>query len=264
MNKILTILFFAINLFAYDVSVSIIPQKFVVKQIGGDKVNVNVMVLPGESPATYSPKPKQLLNLKKSKLYFKIGVPFEKAWLNKFISINREIKIIDFTKYIKKGKNPHTWLSPRLLKKEALIVKESLIDIDPKNKTFYENNFNNFIKKISETDNKIKILLSNIKQRKFLIFHPSLYYFAKEYNLEEIPIEKEGKEASLKYVFKIIKIAKQNNIKIIFTSPEFSKKSAQLIANKIGGKVISFSPLKYDILKNILNVAKIINEYHRD
>ena len=88
--------------------------------------------------------------------------------------------------------------------------------------------------------------------------------FAKEYNLEEIPIEKEGKEASLKYVFKIIKIAKQNNIKIVFTSPEFSKKSAQLIANKIGGKVISFSPLKYDILKNILNIAKIINEYNRD
>jgi len=110
--KKLIFLLVAINLFAYNVTVSIIPQKFVVEKIAGNKANVNVMVLPGNEPESYSPKPQQLLSLKHSLIYFKIGVPFEKAWINKFIAINPKIKIVDFENGIKKDKNPHIWLDP--------------------------------------------------------------------------------------------------------------------------------------------------------
>ena len=263
MKKILFLLF-TINLFAYNVTVSIIPQKFIVNKIAGDKARVNVMVLPGNEPESYSPTPKQLLSLKNSVIYFKINVPFEKAWINKFIAINPKIKIIDVTKGIKKDKNPHIWLAPKLLKQQALNVKNALIEYDNKNKKFYENNYKNFIKEIEKTDKKIIKLLKPIKQRTFIIFHPSLYYFAKEYNLKEIALEKEGKEPGLKYVMRLINTAKEKNIKIILTSPEFSQKSAKFIANKIGGKVISFSPLKYNIFENLLEVSKILNEYSRN
>jgi len=263
MKKLLFLLF-AINLFAYNVTVSIIPQKFIVEKIAGDKANVNVMVLPGDSPETYSPKPQQLLSLKHSSIYFEIGVPFEKAWINKFIAINPKIKLVDMTKGIKKTKNPHIWLDPIYLIQEAKIVENALIQKDSKNRSYYEKNYKEFVKEAKLTNKKIENLLKNLKQRTFIIFHPSLYYFAKRYNLNEIALEKEGKEPGLRYMMRLIKIAKEKNIKIIFTSPEFSQKSAKFIAQKIGGKVVSFSPLKYDIFENILKVAKLLNEYNRN
>ncbi len=260
MKKFLLLSIFIISSFAYNVTVSILPEKFIVEKIAKNKANVNVMVLPGASPATYSPKPTQLLTLKKSIIYFKIGVPFEKAWINKFKSINPKIKIVDLAKYIKKDKNPHIWLDPLFLIDEARVIKESLINIDKKNKNFYETNYKEFVKEALDIDEKIQNELSNLKNRKFLIFHPNLYYFAKEYNLDEIAVEKEGKEPSFQYLLKIIKIAKQNHIKVIFTAPEFSHKEANFLANKIGAKVVEFSALKYDIFKNLLQVAKILHD----
>lgn len=262
--KKLILLLFAIHLFAYDVTVSIIPQKFVVNKIAGDKANVNVMVLPGNEPESYSPTPQQLLSLKHSVMYFKIGVPFEKAWIDKFIAINPKIKIVDFEKGIKKDKNPHIWLDPVFLMQEAKTVRDALIKIDAKNKNFYEKNYKKFISECQTINNKIKSLLKPIKQRTFIIFHPSLYYFAKRYNLDEIALEKEGKEPGLRYMMRLIKTAKKKNIKIVLTSPEFSQKSAKFIAEKINGKVVSFSPLEYNIFENILKVAKLLNEYNRN
>jgi len=262
--KKLIFLLIAINLFAYNVTVSIIPQKFVVEKIAGNKANVNVMVLPGNEPETYSPKPQQLLSLKHSVIYFKIGVPFEKAWINKFIAINPKMKIVDFEKGIKKGKNPHIWLDPIFLIQEAKTVRNALTNLDAKNKSFYEKNYKQFVKECKITNKKIHKLLDNLKQRTFIIYHPSLYYFAKRYNLNEIALEKEGKEPGLRYMMRLINTAKEKHIKMIFTSPEFSQKSAKFIAEKIDGKVVSFSPLKYNIFDNLLRVAKLLNEYNRD
>lgn len=260
MKKIIFLLLFAINLFAYNVTVSIIPQKFVVEKIAGDKANVNVMVLPGNEPESYSPTPKQLLSLKDSSVYCKIGVPFEKAWINKFLAINPKIKMINFEKGIKKDKNPHIWLDPVFLIQEGKTVRDALIKIDAKNKNFYEENYKKFAEECQVTNDKIQNLLKPIKQRTFIIFHPSLYYFAKRYNFNEIALEKEGKEPGLKYVTRLINTAKEKNIKTILTSPEFSQKSSKFIAKKIDGKVIDFSPLKYNIFDNITRVAKLLNE----
>jgi len=143
-------------------------------------------------------------------------------------------------------------------------AKDALIAIDAKNRNFYEENYKKFVEECKTTNNKIENLLKPIKQRTFIIFHPSLYYFAKRYNLNEIALEKEGKEPGLKYVMRLINTAKAKNIKIVLTSPEFSQKSAKFIAKKIDGKVVSFSPLEYNIFDNILKVSKLLNEYNRN
>ena len=93
MKTFLTVFMF-INFLYANISVSILPQKYVIDKITNNSIDVNVMIPRGASPATYSPKPKQLLSLKRSKIYFSIGVPFEKAWLPKFTSINPNIKIV--------------------------------------------------------------------------------------------------------------------------------------------------------------------------
>ena len=260
MKKLLLLFTLIISSFAYNITVSILPQKYIVDFISAKKANVNVMVPIGASPATYSPKPRQLFSLKKSIIYFKIGVPFEKAWLHKFTDINSNIKIIDFNKYIKKDSNPHTWLDPIFLISQAQVVAAALSKIDPQNNTLYYKNLDKFTKEALKVDSKIRKNLQNLTNRKFIIFHPNLYYFAKRYNLTEIALEKDGKEPSIKYLLKIIQIAKQNNIKVVFTSPEFSKKSAKFLAQKIDAKVINFSALKYNVFENLLKVSKVLHD----
>jgi len=257
MKKLLITFITTIYLFGLNVSVSILPQKFVIDKISNNSIDVNVMIPKGASPVSYSPKPRQLFGLKKSKIYFSVGVPFEKAWLNKFRSVNPKIEIIYFGKYLKTDKNPHIWLDPIFLIDEAKVVKEALIKLEPSKKTFYENNYKKFKKECLNLD---KTFRETLNHQKFIIFHPNLYYFAKRYNLTEIALEKQGKEPSIKYLLKIIKIAKQNNIKLVLTSPEFSKKSAKFLAQKIGGKVIDFSALDYDIFNNLKRVVKLLND----
>ena len=239
--RILIFSLFILPLWALNVSVTILPQKGVIKAIAPD-AKVNVMVPPGNSPATYSPDFKQLKNLKNSQVYFTIGVPFDKK-LSKIKEINPNIEIVDFAKYIKKEKNPHIWLSPALLMLQAKTVLDVFIEKEPKNKEVYLKNYKNYINKLSNLEVKG---FQKIKQKAFITFHPSFYYFAKDFHLKEIALQKEGKSPSFSYLAKIIKTAKENNIKTVIISPEFPTKYAKIVAAKINAKVVVISPLNED------------------
>jgi len=241
-KKIKTLLFLLLisPLFALNISVTILPQKGVVKAIGGDKVNINIMVPPGNSPATYAPNFKQLKKLKTSDIYFTIGVPFDKKYISKIKEINPAMKIAYFGNIIKTTKNPHIWLSPALLQLEAKTVLDTLIENDPKHKTYYLNNYKNYIKTLANLEVKG---FENIHQQAFITFHPSFYYFAKDFHIKQIALEKEGKEPSFAYLSKVIKLAKQHNVKTVIISPEFPTKYAKIVAAKIGAKVVVISPL---------------------
>ncbi len=272
MLRVLTILFYSsIVLFAKDsIVVSIAPQKFFVQKIAGDLVDITILVPSGSNPATYAPKPKQLSTLKNSKLYFTIGVSFEKHWLKRFQSINSNLKIIDTTDGIKKikmvhkdhknhhneGLDPHVWLSPKLVKVQIKNITKGLISIDPKNRIRYISNRDKFLDEIDELNIKIAKKLSTLKNRKFIVFHPSFGYFAKDYNLTQIAIEREGKEPSLKHIKKVIDYASEHNIKTIFVAPQFSQKSASYIASQIDATIKIINPLAENWSKNILEITK--------
>ena len=238
------IIFIGSLLFGLNISVTILPQKGIVKAIAGERANINVMVPPGNSPATYDLSFKQLKELKKADIYFTIGVPFDKKYINKIKEVNKDIEIVDFGKYIKKDSNPHIWLSPAFVMLEAKVVLDTLIKKDEKNKNFYLKNYKNFINKLASLEEKG---FSEIKQKAFLTFHPSFHYFAKDFLIKEFAIEKEGKTPSFSYLAKIINIAKQNHIKTVIISPEFPTKYAELVANKINAKVVIISPLNEDV-----------------
>ena len=253
------------------VVVSILPQKFFVKEIAGDLASVEVMVKPGSSPATYSVKPSQLKALKEAQVYFSIGVPFEKAWMERFQSVNPTLEIIDSARYIKRvpmenedtdhgGLDPHVWLSPPLVVLQARVITETLMRIDPANASKYIQNYKNFASKTLLLDAKLLQECKNIKKREFIVFHPSFGYFARAYGLKQIAIEREGKEPTLKYIQKIIKFAKERKIKKIFVEPQFSHKSAKYIAKQIKGEVIVIDPLSYEWDKNIRRIAKAFED----
>ena len=256
--------------------VSIAPQKVFVEAIGGDLVDVSLMVKAGNSPHTYEPKPSQMKDIAKADIYFSIGVEFEKVWLKRFKHQNREMKIIDISKNIQKididryknkqksssqhiKKDPHIWTSPINVKQIVRNIYNSLIQFDNKNRVIYKKNLDTFIKKIDLTDKTIRDNLKNLpKTRKFIVFHPALGYFAKEYNLIQLAIEVEGKNPKPKALRFLINEIKRDKIRVIFTQPEFSPRVANQLAKSLNIKVMKFTSLAENWSDNLIDLSKVI------
>jgi len=262
--------------------VSILPEKTFVKAVGGDKVNVALMVMPGHSPHTYEPKPSQMKEIARADLYFAIGVEFEKVWFPRFKDLNNKMQVIDLTRGITKlpmqahehheehedhqheamgesSLDPHVWTSPANVRIIAKNIYEALAKADPENKDYYRQNLDSFIAKIDETDRKIRAILAKVpKGSKFMVFHPSWGYFAHEYGLVQLPVEVEGKSPKPRELIALIKEAKAEKIKAIFTQPEFSDAAAQTMAKELKIKVIKVSPLSEKWSENLLNIAHTV------
>ena len=247
------------------VTVSILPQRYFVERVGGEYVAVNVMVEPGASPATYEPQPEQLRALSVADVYFSIGVPFENAWLERFASVNEELLIVDTTQGIERQgdpehPDPHIWLSPALVKVQAQTIYETLAQLDPEHQETYRANLESFLADIDALDADIRETLAGVENRKFMVFHPSWGYFARDYGLEQLPVEVGGQEPSAAELAALVAEAKQEGIKVIFAQPEFSTRSAETLANEIGGEVLLISPLAPDWLDNLRRVAEVLAE----
>jgi len=244
-----------------NITVSIVPQKYFVERIGGEYVKVNVMVEPGASPATYEPKPEQMTALSSAAAYISIGVPFESAWLEKIQSANPKMKLVDTTQGIERqatsdgGFNPHIWLSPALVKIQAQTIYNALAELDPAHKEQFKANLDVFLSDIDKLDAEIRATLEKTASKKFIVFHPAWGYFARDYGLQEIPIEVNGQEPSAQELARLIQTAQAENIKVVFVQPEFSQEDAQTIAKEIGGEVLSISSLAPDWLANLQKVA---------
>lgn len=261
--------------------VSILPEQTFVKAIGGDKVDVSLMVQPGNSPHSYEPKPSQMVNIAKADLYFAIDVEFEHAWLPKFQNLNPKMKVIDLADNITKmqmkkdhveeakdahlseheheGKDPHVWTAPANVKIIAQNIFEALKKEDPTYTDYYKRNLEIFLAFIDETDRQIiNILSSGEDEQKFMVFHPSWGYFAKAYNLVQIAVEVEGKAPKPKELIRILKEAKEKRVKAIFTQPEFSDTVAKIIAKELQIPVVKVSPLAPNWSENLINIANAI------
>jgi len=258
------------------VFVSILPQAYFVERVGGERVDVSVLVGPGYSPATYEPTPRQMAELGKAKVYFRIGVPFENVWMMRISRANPHMKVIDTRRgievrpmnayhpnnagqhypYPKGMKDPHVWLSLRLVKVQAQIICHALISEDPAQRAYYQDNLRALHHDLDRLDAEIKETLENLKTRKFMAFHPAWGYFASDYGLEQIPIEVEGKEPSAKALADLIKRAKQEGIKVVFVQAQFSTRNAETVAQAVGARIVRINPLAKDYLKNMRKIAE--------
>lgn len=262
------------------VTVSILPQKYFVERIGGDLVDVNVMVGPGEEPHTFEPQPSQMEALSNSQIYFTIGVEFEDAWLSRFKDANADLEMVDTSAGIEKiamtaedhhdedaetdhehGElDPHIWLSPANGKIIAQTIASALSANDPLNSNTYQENLNAFLMDIDSLDQEIQTSLASISNRQFITFHPAWGYFARDYDLEQITIEVGGNEPSAAELANLVSYANENNIHFVLAEPEFSTKAAETIASEINGQVILVSPLAEDWLNNMRSVAQSLAE----
>jgi zinc transport system substrate-binding protein len=270
-----------------QVTVSILPQKYFVEKIGGDRVAVTVMVEPGAEPHVYDPKPQQMAALAKSKIYFALGVPFEDAWLQKFTSANPRMKIIHTEAGIQKLPmkahdpqdeqtgasrqhhaqpaqdghqevlDPHVWLSPPLAMIQARNILDGLLQSDPANRSSYEANYKKLMEGLVALDLDLLRLFGEAGDHKeFMVFHPAWGYLAAAYGLAQTPIEVEGKEPKAADLKRLIEHARERQIKALFIQPQYSATSAKVIAEALGAQIVSADPMAQDWENNLRDVAE--------
>ena len=204
------------------VTVTISPYKYFVDQIAKGKVDVNVMVSNGNNPETYEPYAQQMMELSKSALYLKVGsIGFEQTWMKKLQDNAPDMKVIDTSVGIKPAKtpggniDPHVWMSCSNARIIASNILKALCELEPKNKAFFEKNYQSLLSIIDKRDSTIKESFKKDPDlvRKFVIYHPILTYFARDYQLEQLAIEEEGREPSASQLKSLIERARKEKIK---------------------------------------------------
>lgn len=159
------------------------------------------------------------------------------------------------------GADPHIWLSPKRTIVMVEKIRDELVAMLPEQKATFEENAAAYIKKLEDLDNYIKESLSSVdKQKSFIMYHPSLGYFADDYNLNMVAIESSGKEATAKGLQRVIDFAKSQDVKVIFYQKEFSAKQAGIIAKEIDGTVQEVNILSEDYVDNLKKIADLIKE----
>ena len=248
------------------VVVTILPQAEFVENVGGEKVRVTVMVPPGASPHTYEPTPSQMTALAKAEMYAKVGsgVEFELVWMDKLLATNPDMLVVDCSQGIElqemvaedehehsEREDPHIWMSPANAQIMVRNICAGLIGVNPENKGYYEQNRDAYLAQLAEIDREIIDSLAGVENRRFMVYHPAFGYFAREYGLTMIPIEKEGKEPTAAGLAHLIEQAKAHDIRVIFAEPQFDPKSAEVIAEAIGGRVVLIDALAKDYIGNL-------------
>ena len=245
------------------VVVTILPQAEFVQSIGGEKVDVVVMVPPGASPHTYEPTPSQITALSVAVMYAKVGsgIDFELVWMDKLVSINKDMLVTDCSQNVEMRDNagenehgildPHIWMSPLRAGMMVQNICNGLIQIDPGNKAYYEQNRDAYLKKLAQLDNDIRAGLTGVRSRTIMVYHPAFGYLAEDYNINVLSVEEEGKEPTSAGLARLIEQAEEHNIKVIFTSPQFNPQSARVIADAIGGKLVFVDILARDYIMNM-------------
>jgi zinc transport system substrate-binding protein len=237
---------------------TLLPQANFVEKVGGDKVDVTVMVLPGGSPHTYEPTSNQMVKVSEAKIYAKVGsgVEFELKWMEKIVEQNKRILVVDCSSGITKlGNDPHIWNSPINAKKIAENICAGLIEVDPDNEDYYLENMNIYLQELDDVDDYIHQTLGEFTNRVFMIYHPAFGYFADEYNLTQLAIQHEGKPPTPQVIQDCIDLARQYNLSYIFVAPQYAKEHAETIAQEIGAQTIFMDPLPQNYISNMKSVA---------
>lgn len=259
--------------------VSILPQVFFVERIGGDRVQVDVLVQPGQSPHTYAPTPKQMGKLSEAKVYFRIGVTFENAFVPKLESTMPGLRIVDTRQGITLEKmaahqeeaeepghihgeelDTHIWLDPLLVKKQAEIIRDTLAQIDPAGRPLYEKNHAAFAAELDALHARLSRAMAPLQGKSFFVYHPAFGYFAKRYGLQQIAVETGGKSPSARHLGKLIDLAKQQGVRVLFVQPQFSQKSALTVARAINGAVVPLDDLAKDYFNNMTAIAEEVEK----
>lgn len=279
------------------------------ERVGGEHVDVHVLVGSGQNPHSYEPTPGQMSALATARLYFRTGLPFEETVLPKMAGAFKDLEIVDLRQgvplrkveaheveageggghpaeaqpgaastgpdagerrganaaehdhqHVAGGADPHIWLAPRLAQIQARTIADALSRVDPAHAEQYRRNLATFQADLAALDARIAAALAPLKGKEIFVFHPAFGYFADAYGLKQVPVEVEGKEPSAKAVAALVQRARAAGVRVIFVQPQFSTRSAEVIAQEIGGAVVPLDDLPRDYIKSLETMAAQVKQ----
>lgn len=257
------------------VYVSILPLRGLVHEIVGDDLPIEVLVPAGASPETFEPTPRQFVALNQARLVMNVGLlDFETALLEK---IADRRKVVDLNKNIEPiagtcshanhsetaihhhahGIDPHIWTSPKALQQMAANAYEAIRRTYP-DSTKYETNYRNLQQKLADLDGTVARKIEASSVRMFVIYHPALTYYARDYGLRQVAIEEDGKEPSARHLARLIETAREGNIRHVFFQSQFPASVVEVIANDIGAQAVQIDPLCENAIGNIATITDLI------
>ena len=255
------------------ITVTLEPLRYFTEAIAGDCFEVISMVPKGSSPESYDPTPQQLVNLSKSQAYLRIGyIGFEQAWMKKLEANYPTMKVHDTSKgvdliraeghwhgnhYHEGGVEPHIWNSTQNASVIADNIYAALSEMDADHQPEYKQRLDSLKQVIARTDADVRTFLANADST-FLIYHPALSYFARDYGLHQISIEEGGKEPSPATLKTLIETCRREGAQVIFVQQEFDQRNAQLIADELGIEIVPINPLSHDWAEEMLRVASAL------
>ena len=260
------------------VSVSILPQKYFVDQIAGNLLQVNVLVPPGSSYHNYEILPSQMKDLSKSKAWLQIGLlTFEAALKDKLADINQNLSIVNCSEgitpiagseYEEEGHDsehahhdaydPHVWLAPAESKMLAINTLKALKVGFPEHASNFDTNYARFSTRIDSITGLIEQKLASLQNRNILIYHPALAYYARQFGMQQVALEVDGKDPSPMHMKNIVDLAHQQNIHVIFIQKEFDSAFALQLSREIDGEVIVIDPLDYNWVRQMVDITEKI------
>lgn len=248
-------------------TVSIEPQRWLLEQIVGDKFEVRSLLGRGANPESYDPTFNDLAALERSYAYLTIGnLAFEDAITAKIRENNPDLHIFCTSDSIPllhathgdhdHGADPHIWSSAKNMKRIAANMLSAVASIDPENKAEYMTNFNRLTLRLDSIDAACDSILTPVSGTTFIVWHPSLSYFARDYGLTQLSLGSEGKEHSVSNTMALISRMKDSGAKVFLIQKDFDASQAQVISREVETAIID--PMNYEWDKEMLHTARSI------
>lgn len=270
----LVLLSFNLSLNAQEVPsvlVSVAPYKLFVEKIAGETVNVNLMVPAGASSHTYEPTPKQMIGASKAAAWFCIGESFENRAIPSLKAHHPQMAIIDLRQGVDviksdphtgccccraSGHDLHIWMSPKQVEIQARTIAKALMQLFPHNASQYQKGLEQLISELEGLDKEIKTLLEPLKDRLILVSHPAYAYFCRDYHLQQMSIEFEGKDPTPQQLTQILNRAREAHIKRIYIQIQYNSKGARLFAKELGAEVVMLDPYSEHYFDSMMEIAR--------
>jgi zinc transport system substrate-binding protein len=247
----------------FSVAAGIPPLGEFARAVGGDLVQVSVILPPGADPHTYEPTPQQIVNVSSADLILAVGsgLPFEERLLQGLSGFQTAPPVINLSAGITLiDQDPHDWLSIPNARKMVNHTTDAFCARDPPHCALFSANRDAYLARLQEADGHIRADLDQARITTFLVVHPAWEYFARDYNLTQIAIEQEGKEPSAQDIARLIQTAREAGVRVVFVEPQFSKREAEILAAQINGTVETIDPLAGDYVDNLERVARALQE----
>lgn len=257
---------------ALELFVSILPQQALARALGGEHLQVHVLVGPGQNPATYEPTASQLASLSRADLYWRIGVPVEYRWLPRLRRLHPRMKVLDAREGIPllaatrdRGgaprADPHIWMDPNRARIMVARLGETLARLDPAHAEEYRTRTRRLTERLRRLDADIRRRLACLRTRTFMAFHPAWSYFAAAYGLHQLAIEREGKRPGPRRLAHLVAQAKRRKIRLILVQQQFSTADARAVAEAAGAHLVRLDPLSADYFGMMESLVATLREY---